>query len=95
MVELKIVKIGEFDEYTLKQGKQQHLLALGFYDMPKPKVGDVLIFPEEWLDTSSPDHVHSLYFEPFDDSKEGRVKKEDLVGLKSNRKSYILKRIYG
>ena len=61
--------------------------------MPKPEEGDILIVPEEYLNTTSPDFVQSLYFEPLKD--EEKVKKSDIAGLYTKNKNYILKRIYG
>ena len=95
MVELKIVKIEKFDEYVLEEGRKQHSLALGFYNMPKPKLGDVLIVPEEWLNTKSPDFVHSLYFEPLENNDNDEVKESDIVALHTKSKNYVIKRVYG
>ncbi len=47
MKKLKIVKIDDFDEYTLEDDeKNQHFFCLGFYDMPKLGIGDTLYLDE-------------------------------------------------
>ena len=91
MIELTIVKIDKFNSFTLQDGKNEHLLTLEFYNMPKPKKGDVLIMPEKWLDRKSPDFVGFMCFEPGDE----KSPKGEVVGLHTKTKDYILKRIYG
>lgn len=95
MVKLTIAKIGEYNEYVLMNGSREFLFALTFYNMPNPKVGDILFFPKSYLNINSPDFVHSLYFEPLDNKELQENSKTDLAGLYTKNKNYILKRIYG
>ena len=94
MVKLKVVKIEDFDEYVLEdEKKRQHFLALGFYDMPRLEVGGVIYLQEAWLNTKSPDFVHSLYFAPYNEEK--GVKESDLIGVRAKGKNFVIKRVYG
>ena len=94
MVELKIVKITKYNEYILQEDKNKHSLALEFYNMPQPQVGDILLAPKEILDTKSLNYVHFLCFMPL---KEGDkpLRETDTFGLHTKNKNYVLKRVYG
>ena len=95
MVKLKVVKVDKFDEYVLEDDKKkQHFLSLGFYDMPKLEVGDVIYLQEAWLNTKSLNFVHSLYFAPINENEKD-VKESDLIGICTKGKNLVIKRVYG
>ncbi len=94
MLELEIIWKTDH-EYVLQNGDKQYHVALEFYNMKSPEVGDVLFFPESYLDTKSKDYVHSLFFEPLKDGEHTKVKESDLAGLRTIGEEFVLKRIYG
>ena len=91
MIELQIVKIDKFNNFTLQGGGNQYVLTLEFYDMPKPEKGDILILPEEWLDRRSPNFVGFMCFEPSAE----KASKCEVIGLHTKTQDYVLKRVYG
>ncbi len=95
MEKLKIIKKEKYNQYVLQKGESQMIFILGFYDMPQPDEGDILIVNEEYLNTSSPDFVRTLYFKPLEEKEKADVKKSDIAGLHTKDKNYLLRRIYG
>lgn len=95
MKKLKIRAINKYKSYVLECENKIYYFTLEFYDMPEPKIGDILLFDEEYLNTSSPDFVQSLYFEPLDEKKAKEIRKFDIAGLQTKDKNYLLRRIYG
>ena len=94
MEELKIVEVKEFNEFVLESRTGRYNFTIEFYDMPKPKVGDVLILSENCLDTKSPDFVSMLQFEVLDEKNIKKFKESDIMALHTKNKDYILHRIY-
>lgn len=96
MVKLKVVEAKKFCEYVLEDLHNcTYNLALNFYDMPRAQEGDMLILPRKWLDKNSPNFVHMLSFEPFEDEDIDFSKEKNIACLKTKEKQYIMKRIYG
>ncbi len=95
MERLKIKKIDKYNVYILQCGNRTYSFTLEFYNMPKPRVGDVLIFPKSYLDINSADFVYFLCFQPFDGTITKGINKNDIAGLCTKDKNYCLLRIYG
>lgn len=96
MVKLKVVESKKFNEYVLEDLQNcRYSLALNFYDMPRAQKDDVLILPRKWLDKKSPNYVHMLSFEPFEDEDIDFSKEKNIACLKTKEIQYIMKRISG
>ena len=92
MKKLRIQAINKYKQYVLQDENKIYYFTLEFYDMPEPKIGDILLFDEEYLNTSSPDFVQSLYFQPLDEEKAKEVRKFDIAGLQTKNKNYLFYR---
>ena len=95
MLELQIISKSAYNEYILESNGKRYYVALSFYNMQSPEIGDLLYFPENYLDTKSKDYVHSLFFEPLQDGEEAETRENDLAGLRTRKEEFVLKRIYG
>ena len=95
-VNLKILEIKKFNEYILQsnENKKKYSLILEFYGLDKPKVNDTLVLNENLLNTKHKDYSQPYAFEILNDN-DLDVKENDMAGLVTKDKKYILKRIYG
>lgn len=97
MIECKIIKCLDNNEYAIKCGEDVHNLVLEFYGMENPIVGDELIINEilldnNWENFSQPYAFEKIAINPLNVSK---LHNNDLIILKTKDKLCTLKRIYG
>ena len=93
---LKIVKENDYNEYVLKNNKdnKEYKLILEFYGIDKPKVGDVIIISDKLIEPNNEWYSQPYVFE-LSSKVDKNIEKINLLGLISQGKKYILKRIYG
>lgn len=96
MISCKIKKCLPNNVYQIEAFNRQIKLVLEFYGVNAPKVEDSLVLHENLFDIKSPKFTQPYCFEISDKiiDNESQLDEETAV-LKSGKKVYILKRVYG
>lgn len=97
MVSLKILVEKEHNTYLLRDMKNFRIYSLKFQfiGINKPEAGDVIVLDSKLVNKLSEYFAQPYVFKLYDE-KDGKVTDErDLIGLYSNNKKLILRRIYG
>lgn len=95
-MELKVLKINEYNNFLLKdvQTEKVYSLFLEFYNVPDIEVSDTIFLNKNLLNPQFEGFAQPYAFELFLGNVDEKNNLEYAIYCKKNKK-YILKRIYG
>ncbi len=96
VLHLRVIKVNNYNEYILKDinDNKEYNLVLEFYGISNPKINDIILISDKLLNPNNKWYSQPYAFELLN-NKDKNVKQYDLLGIISQDKQYVLKRIFG